>query len=199
MLVVEDEDRLRELMVRRIEAMGYDVRGSRTAEEGLKRMAESPASIVLLDLNLPVMSGMECLEVLAEKWPQTSVIIMTGFGDLDSAQRAIRLGVVDFLTKPCHLGDIERALDSARRRHRDPHALPTASAEALAENSRSDPPDQEPAGPEEPLTLEELQKRAILRAYERHKGNRTKISEELGITRRTLYNHLVRYGIQGHE
>ena len=202
-LVIEDEDRLRELMVRRIEAMGYDARGSRTAEDGLKQMADSPADIVLLDLNLPVMSGMECLEVLAEKWPQTSVIIMTGFGDLESAQRAIRLGVVDFLTKPCHLGDIERALDSARRRHRDPNALPTASAEALAENRNTEPPvdrdDEAPLNAEDPLTLEELQKRAILRAYERHKGNRTKISEELGITRRTLYNHLVRYGIQGHE
>ena len=195
-LVIEDEERLRELIVRRINAMDYEAVGSRTAEEGLKIMAESPRPIVLLDLNLPVMGGLECLEQIHEKWPATAVIIMTGFGDLESAQRAIRLGVIDFLTKPCHLGDIERALDLARRKNHDPAALPKAQAD---DDPDPAPPPLESIDPDDPVTLEALQKRAIIRAYERHKGNRTDISAELGITRRTLYNHLVRYGIQGKD
>ena len=178
--------------------MGYESSGARTAEEGLRLMSESLRQIVLLDLNLPVMSGMECLDKIHQQWPLTSVIIMTGFGDLESAQKAIRLGVIDFLTKPCHLGDIERALGMARRKHLDPDQRPTPKI-----IQDQDPPIiaevNEPMDPDEPATLEALQKRAILRAYERHNGNRTKISEELGITRRTLYNHLVRYGIQGKD
>ncbi len=76
-------------------------------------MEAAPADIVLLDLNLPGMTGMDFFRKLRDRWPITQVIILTGFGDLESAREAIRLDVVDFLTKPCHLGELEQALDRA--------------------------------------------------------------------------------------
>ncbi|MFQ5410911.1 MAG: response regulator, partial [Phycisphaerae bacterium] len=114
-LVVEDEHRLREMLLRAIPDMGYEAKGVASAEQAVAVMEGDPHGILLLDLNLPVMSGIEAMGILHERWPDAEVIIMTGFGDLETAQQAIRLGVVDFLSKPCSLGDLERAIDRARR------------------------------------------------------------------------------------
>src|SRR4051812_23456542 len=102
-LIIEDESRLRDLLNRAMSTMGFSASTARTAEEGLKILDATPHDVVVLDLNLPGQSGMEFFRTLRQRAPQTQVIILTGFGDLDAAREAIRLDVVDFLTKPCHL------------------------------------------------------------------------------------------------
>src|SRR5438067_2159303 len=89
-------------------------------------MHAEPADIILLDLNLPPMSGLEFLERLRQTHPLTEVIILTGFGDLEAAKKAIHFDVVEFLTKPAHLGELEQALDRARKRLEE-SLLPTAT------------------------------------------------------------------------
>ena len=69
-------------------------------------METNPHDIAILDLQLPLMSGMEFFEAIRRDWPATQVIVITGFGDLAAAQRAIHLDVVDFISKPFHLGDL---------------------------------------------------------------------------------------------
>ena len=128
----------------------------------------------MLDLQLPVMGGMDFFEQIAKSWPRTQVIIMTGFGDLESARQAIRLGVVDFISKPFHLSDIETALDRARKR---------LIATGWVEQSVDESPEEE----SEPTTLAQIERQAILAALERHAGNRTAAAAELGISRRKLH------------
>lgn len=189
-LVVEDEPRLRELLLRAIPDMGFPTTAARSAEEALRVLSEEGADILVVDLNLPGMSGLDFLAKVRERRLPVAAIVLTGFGDLESARAAIHLDVVDFLTKPCPLGDLERALDRARawlERAAAPTervVLPAAAVE------------REPGV--EPRRLEDLEREHILAALERHEGNRAATAEELGISLRTLYYRLSEYQKQGH-
>jgi len=191
-LVIEDEARMRQLLIDVLPGMGYEAVAVRLAEEALTRMRQQPADIVILDLNLPVMDGMTFLDQFRRQWPQTPVIIMTGFGDLDAAKRAIRHGVVDFLTKPCHLGEIEQALGRARRLVDRPAPVAGEAQECTELSPRG--PEPQPADSAVvipvPSTLPDALRRLIEAAVQRHNGNRSAAAAELGISRRTLYNHL---------
>lgn len=190
-LIVEDEPRMRDVLLRAVGGWGFPASAARSGEEALRMMQSEPSAIVILDLNLPGMDGMECFEQIRQRWPTTQVIILTGFGDLDAARKAIHLDVVEFLTKPCHLGELETALGRARKRLMD--ILPSAP-EPLEE----EPPTFEPPSPPEPgVTLEEMERQHILAALARNRGNRAATAAELGISLRTLYYRLAEYEKQG--
>jgi DNA-binding NtrC family response regulator len=184
LLVIEDEARLRELLVDMAPDTGFTATGARSAEEAIRLMDAEPRDIVILDLNLPAMDGLEFLRQLRDRWPEAEVIILTGFGSLDAAREAIHLDVVEFLTKPCPLNQIEQALDRARRR---------IDADRL--KRISSPPTAPAAIAGE--TLEEHERRLILAALDRNHGNRTATAAELGISRRTLHYRLSEYQKQG--
>jgi DNA-binding NtrC family response regulator len=197
-LLVEDEMRLREMLTRAIQEMGFTPTAVGQAESALRQLDARPFDIVVLDLNLPGMNGLEFLEQARARWPHTQAIILTGFGDLEAAKHAIRLDVVDFLTKPCSLGELEVALDRARnRRLQSTGTLPVRYADA----SHEEPPDEEELedqAPGEPTpSLEELEQRHILSVLEKNNGNRTATAAELGISLRKLYYRLGQYQKQG--
>ena len=198
-LVVEDEPRLREVLVRAIPDMGFEAAGVRSAEEAIKTLESQPYHIVVLDLNLPGMHGLEFLQLVRQRWTKTAVVILKGYGDLEAARKAIHLDAVDFLTKPCPLGDLEVALDRARRRIQ-PEAVsvdPMLQAQiemrragVAAAQAKGDRPVTEEAKAQK---LDDLEKEHILAALERNNGNRTRAARELGISLRTLYYRLSEY------
>ncbi|MHB1158553.1 MAG: response regulator transcription factor [Phycisphaerales bacterium] len=191
-LIVEDEPRLGQVLGQAMVELGYTATVVRTGEEAMRRMGESPHSILILDLNLPGMSGLDVLEKVRAAHGDVAAIILTGFGDLDSAKRAIHLDVVEFLTKPAHLGELEIALNRAeqRLRERDIERLRQRLHEGI-EASTSGDGGRNPV--DAALKLEELEKHAILASLERHDGNREKTAKELGISVRTLYYRLSQY------
>ncbi|MFA7237324.1 MAG: response regulator [Phycisphaeraceae bacterium] len=194
-LIVEDEPRLGQVLGQAMVELGYTATVVRTGEEALRRMGESPHSIMILDLNLPGVGGLDVLEKVRATQGDVAAIILTGFGDLESAKRAIHLNVVEFLTKPAHLGDLEIALNRAeqRLRERDIERLRQRISEGM-EASTSPAGGGDSGGPNDAtLKLEELEKRAILASLERHEGNREKVAKELGISVRTLYYRLSQY------
>ena len=180
-LVVEDERRLRELLVDAIPDMGFGADGARSGEEAIEKMQQSTSEIVLVDLNLPLMNGLDCAEQIKRRWPLTRTIVLTAYGDLPAAQRAIHLEVVEFLTKPCPLGEIERALDRARQ-----------SRLSLVMGTLPDT-----ASLPDDVTLDAAERNAIRVALSRHGGNRKAAAHELGISRRTLHYRLSRYRDRG--
>lgn len=190
-LIVEDEARLREMLNRALRDMDFSPHPVPTAEEAIQFLEHEKIDILLSDLNLPGMNGLDLCRLARSSWPDMQVIILTGYGDLDTAKQAIRLDVVDFLTKPCSLSDLEVSLDRALRRrmnHIIPHMVQSLDfGEAIEDTDE----------PEAPRTLRELEREHILSALDRHEGNRSAASYELGISERTLYYRLKDYQKQG--
>jgi two-component system response regulator RegA len=186
-MVVDDEPRMRELLVRALTQWGLTVSAARSGEEALRMAEANGPEIVVLDLNLPGIDGLECFARLREKLPRVQAIVLTGFASVESAQQAVHLEVVEFLTKPCHLGELERAIDRAMRR-----LMPAKGSSAAPE------PNSHAAVEAKSVTLEEMEREHILTVLERHQGNRTAAAAALGISRRTLYYKLEEYQRQGH-
>ena len=195
-LLVEDETRLREMLTRAIHEMGFVPTAVGQAESALRLMDARPFDIVIVDLNLPGIGGMEFLEQVHARWPATQAVVLTGFGDLDAAKHAIRLDVVDFLTKPCPLGELEVALDRARNRKLQLTGVePPRLAEAARAEREEVAPEPDPGEPTP--SLEEMEQRHILAVLEKNHGNRTATAAELGISLRKLYYRLGQYQKQG--
>ncbi len=196
-LVVEDEPRLREMLLRAIPDMGFESIGAASGEDAMQRMTTQPCPVIILDLNLPGMTGLELFEHIRERWPQTQVVILTGFGDLDVAKKAIHLDVVDFLTKPCTLGDLEASLDRAWKRLFPARHEPTPKP-ALTRLDKARVQNETPHNTPPPVaSLEDLERLHILRALERNNGNRTAAAAEIGISVRKLYYRLAEYERKG--
>jgi len=186
-MVVEDEPRMRDLLVRAMTGWGFTVSAVRSGEEAARSADNDPPEILVLDLNLPGMSGLEAFTKLREKLPRLQAIVLTGFASVDAAKEAVHLDVVEFLTKPCHLGELEKALDRAMRR----------LAPTLPELAATGPTADLPSPGAEGVTLHEIERQHILVVLERNGGNRTATAAELGISRRTLYYKLEEYQNQG--
>lgn len=185
-LIVEDEPRLRSILTEGVRECGFCAGGVRTGEDALDAMRNAPSDIAILDLNLPGMDGLQCFEKLKEGWPDIAVIILTGFGTLEAARRAIQLGVVEFLTKPVSLGDLEKAL------HRAWQSLPVQMPEESPGESPG-PDDTTPSAAPAVRPLHALEREWILATLERHGGNREAAAAELGISVRKLYYRLSEY------
>ena len=198
-LIVEDEARVRIMLEQALKTMGYTTTLAGSGEAAVRSLAERAFDIVMLDLNLPGMNGMDLLERARRQHPDLAVIILTGFGDLDSARRAIHLDVVDFLTKPCTLGSLEMALDRASKRRRS--KLVDEAASAMPATAFDEPPTapafldpvQEVAATAGAESMEEIERKHIMAALQRHNGNRVDTAAELGISVRKLYYRLGQY------
>ena len=152
--------------------VGFTVNAAASAEEALGIIGTLEAlHVMILDLNLPGMSGIDLFERVHAERPEVQAIILTGYGDLDAARRAIRLQVVDFLTKPCPLADLEHALNQAWDRYL------AATGVTVTEARR----------------IQDVEREMILKALDRHGNHRAAAARELGISLRTLYYRLSQY------
>ncbi len=117
-LIIEDKKSMAEMLARTFEAEGYSALTSGTGEDGLQKFLHDGADLVLTDLKLPGMNGLELLRALKGKRPLTPVIMMTAFGSIETAVEAVKAGAYDFLTKPFDtshmLALVEKALESGR-------------------------------------------------------------------------------------
>jgi DNA-binding NtrC family response regulator len=100
LLVVDDEVNIRSALVTLLTKQGHDVRGVGTAEDALAQLESHPAELVITDLRMPGLSGIEFIRRLKAAWPDTEVVVMTAYGSIDTAVEAMRSGAYDYLTKP---------------------------------------------------------------------------------------------------
>ena len=117
-LVVEDDVRVRDLLCRYISSQGHRVRSAGDGVEALELIGKSPPDLVLTDLKMPRMDGMELAAYLREHAPQVDVIVLTAYADRDSAIQALRLGVYDYLVKPLDLTELGASLRRVAERRR---------------------------------------------------------------------------------
>ena len=116
-LVVDDEINIRGALVTMLEKKGHQVRGVGTAEEGLAQLEAVPAELVITDLRMPGLGGMEFLRRLKARWPGTEVVVMTAYGSIDTAVEAMRCGAYDYLTKPIDRDRFPIVIAKALERH----------------------------------------------------------------------------------
>ena len=99
-LVVDDEERIRDACTMVLEEEGYDVATADNGELGLAMIEESHYDVILLDLMMPKLSGLEVLPQLKEKHPDTAVIVITGYATVEHSIEAMKKGAFDFIPKP---------------------------------------------------------------------------------------------------
>ncbi|TET44363.1 sigma-54-dependent Fis family transcriptional regulator, partial [Candidatus Aerophobetes bacterium] len=99
-LIVDDEVNLLQSLGDVLRSKGFMVGTARNGLEALDRLKERFFDLIIADLKMPRMGGMELLEVLRERYPQTTVVILTGYGTVKSAVDAIKRGAYDYLVKP---------------------------------------------------------------------------------------------------
>jgi len=118
LLIVEDKESLREMLRKTFEARGYSVDEAADAYEARRRVQGARYGVVLTDLKLPAGSGFDVLQAAREADPDTAVVVMTAFGTVAEAVRAMKEGAIDFLTKPVDTDHlllvVERAMDRLR-------------------------------------------------------------------------------------
>lgn len=112
-LVIDDEAVVRSLLQRVLTEAGYDVVTAADGQEGLAKASEEKVSIVLTDIRMPVMSGMEVLRKLALQRPRYCVVMVTAIAELQSAIEALQMGAYDYITKPFDQNEVKQKVDSA--------------------------------------------------------------------------------------
>lgn len=111
-LILDDNPAVREVLKRHLEHKGYTVLAVATGAEALE-IAQIPSfKVVLLDLGLKDMPGMEVLRLLKHKRPEIAIVVVTGCHEEEEARRAFELGALEYITKPVDFESLYRVIDS---------------------------------------------------------------------------------------
>ena len=112
-LIIDDDTSLRRVLEYNLLEAGYAVAAAASGEEGLNLFAEVSPSLVITDMNMPGMSGMEVLKSIKERSPETLVIMVTAFGSVDIAVEAMKAGAYDYITKPFNRDELRLVVAKA--------------------------------------------------------------------------------------
>jgi DNA-binding NtrC family response regulator len=105
-LIIDDEEIVRTSCQRVLEPAGYSVKTAANGEAGFTLLKNHTFDLVITDLMMPDMDGLEVLRKIRETWPETEVVIMTGYGTVKTAVRAMKIGVFDYIEKPFNPQDL---------------------------------------------------------------------------------------------
>ncbi len=112
-LVVDDEEIVRLSHMRVLAGGECEVEAVVNGADALREMKRNPYDLVLLDLRLPGTDGMSVLRTIKQRWPESEVVVITGYPTIETAKEAIRLGACDYLAKPAHPDDVIRVASAA--------------------------------------------------------------------------------------
>jgi len=110
-LIVDDEDATRSLCHDVVTDSGLRTRTASTTEQALEILDQMPVDILITDLRVPQLGGLELLKRVRSNYPQTAVLVLTQYGTIESAVEATRLGAADYITKPFHIPELRSKLD----------------------------------------------------------------------------------------
>jgi putative two-component system response regulator len=117
-VVADDEPSLRHVLVRVMKGEGFVCEEAGTGVEALAHLQRAPAALVLTDLRMPEMDGMELLTAVRERHPDVGVILITAVADIEVALQALTAGAMDYLTKPFHLEEVRARVSQAMEKRR---------------------------------------------------------------------------------
>lgn len=198
-LIVEDDSAQQFMYQRALRSMDFEAISVDSADAALSALDNSRFAIVILDLQLRGQLSLNLFENIREKHPEVSVVIATGHGSFEFAQRSIHMDVVDFLTKPIPLSELETALDRAWSRHvlvQTPIARlfpPQPPSRAVPDANDQSRAISALLSTLQDLSIEVMERELIVEALRRSLDNRKVAAEMLGISERKLYYRLTQY------
>jgi DNA-binding NtrC family response regulator len=128
-MVVDDEKDFVEMLSLRLNETGEKVTSANSGQECLDALEKDDTDVVILDIKMPGMDGVETLREIKKRFPLVEVIMLTGHGSTESAVEGMKLGAFDYLLKPADFDDLSTKLDAARKR-KDEHQERIRKAEA---------------------------------------------------------------------
>jgi two-component system response regulator RegA len=166
LLIVDDDKPFLQRLARAMEARGYSVDTADTVAEGLKKVDASPPAYAVVDMRLEDGNGLDVIDSIRKKRPESRTVVLTGYGNIATAVTAVKLGAVDYLAKPADADDIHFAL--------------------TREASEKAPP------PENPMSADRVRWEHIQRVYEMCDRNVSETARRLNMHRRTLQRILAK-------
>ena len=112
-LLVDDEQEFLQTIVKRLKKRGINASGETSAEKALQRLQNGPVDVVVLDVKMPGMDGIEALREIKKLHPLVEVIMLTGHANVEVAVRGMELGAFDYLMKPMEIDELVYKLEDA--------------------------------------------------------------------------------------
>ncbi|MEO0618951.1 MAG: ActR/PrrA/RegA family redox response regulator transcription factor [Pseudomonadota bacterium] len=166
LVIVDDDQPFVARLGRAMENRGFDVRMVSSVADGMAEIRSNPPAFAVIDMRLGDGNGLDVIEELKRIRPDARAIMLTGYGNFATAVSAVKLGAVDYLSKPADADDVCKAL--------------------LA------PPNQKAAPPENPLSADRVRWEHIQRVYELCNRNVSETARRLNMHRRTLQRILAK-------
>lgn len=117
-LVVDDEENLRRVTQLKLQQAGYEAMTASDGRQALEVLARNPHDLIITDLKMPGMSGMDLLRRVREEYPEIIVVVVTAFGTIESAVEAMKLGAHDYIIKPVNADALRLVVSRALEHHR---------------------------------------------------------------------------------
>jgi two-component system, response regulator RegA len=166
LLIVEDDKSFLQRLARAMEGRGFTVTTAESVADGLTQLETTSPAFAVVDMRLEDGNGLEVISALKRRRPDARAIILTGYGNIATAVNAVKLGAVDYLSKPVDADDVVAALLALEGRRADP--------------------------PENPMSADRVRWEHIQRIYELCGRNVSETARRLNMHRRTLQRILAK-------
>jgi len=166
LLLVDDDEPFLRRLARAMEKRGFEVETAETVAAGRAIATARPPAFAVVDLRLGDGNGLDVVEVLREKRPDSRIVVLTGYGAIATAVTAVKIGATDYLSKPADANDVVNAL--------------------LTDDGQMPPP------PENPMSADRVRWEHIQRVYELCDRNVSETARRLNMHRRTLQRILAK-------
>jgi len=166
LLIVEDDKSFLQRLARAMELRGFEVTTADSVADGLSQFEKTPPAFAVVDMRLGDGNGLDVISALKQRRPDARGIVLTGYGNIATAVNAVKLGAVDYLSKPADADDVATAL--------------------LAIDGKSAEP------PENPMSADRVRWEHIQRIYELCGRNVSETARRLNMHRRTLQRILAK-------
>jgi two-component system, response regulator RegA len=166
LLLVDDDEAFVRRLARAMEKRGFEVEVAETVQAGRSIAMTRPPAYAVVDLRLEDGNGLDVVEALRDKRPDSRIVVLTGYGAIATAVAAVKIGATDYLSKPADANDVTAAL--------------------LATDTALPPP------PENPMSADRVRWEHIQRVYELCDRNVSETARRLNMHRRTLQRILAK-------
>ena len=166
LLIVEDDKSFLQRLARAMEARGFEVTTAESVGEGLQQVEKAAPAFAVVDMRLGDGNGVDVIVALKQRRPDARAIILTGYGNIATAVNAVKIGAVDYLSKPADADDVVAALLALEGRKAEP--------------------------PEHPMSADRVRWEHIQRIYEMCNRNVSETARRLNMHRRTLQRILAK-------